>query len=39
MNRVIAAECALGMALGIAIGATVLAVAARWLWHRWEWTA
>lgn len=34
-----ASECLLGMALGIAIGATILAAAARWLWKKWAWTA
>ena len=32
-------ECALGVAVGMAIGATILAAAARWLWKKWAWTA
>lgn len=35
MNRQAAAETALGVATGIAVGASMVAAAAVWAWRRW----
>ena len=35
MNRATVADTATGVALGLAIGATLLAAIARWAWGRW----
>ena len=35
MNRATVADTATGVALGLAIGATLLAAITRWAWGRW----